>query len=120
MDLAREGLWVRELMLCPTDQCSGHTGLKNNPDWSIHKLLDPYPLWRSRAAANMSEYDIFCFILPENLLILTNFLLLLVRKSGEGIKVLIYAYLKYSFGQNNRLHYGNDSYSWFTLSIDGM
>ena len=28
---------------------SGHTGLKNDPDWSIHKLLDPYPLWCSRA-----------------------------------------------------------------------
>jgi hypothetical protein len=33
-------LWVRDC---------GHTGLKNDPDWSIHKLLDPYPLWRSRA-----------------------------------------------------------------------
>ena len=66
-------------------------------------------------AANMSEYDIFCFVLPENLLILTNFLLLFVRKSGEGIKELICAYLN-SFGQNNRLRYGNNSYSWFTLS----
>ena len=66
-------------------------------------------------AANMSEYDIFANILPENLLISTNFLLLFVRKSGEGIKELIYAYLN-SFGQNNRLRYGNNSYSWFTLS----
>jgi hypothetical protein len=66
-------------------------------------------------SANMSEYDIFCFILPENLLILTNFLLLFVRKSGEGIKELIYAYLN-SFWQNNRLRYGNNSYTWFTLS----
>ena len=68
----------------------------------------------------MSEYDIFCFNWPENLLILTNFLLLFVRKSGERIKELIYAYLN-SFGQNNRLRYGNNSYSWFTLSeyIDG-
>jgi hypothetical protein len=63
----------------------------------------------------MSEYDIFCFTLPENLLILMNFLSLFVRKSGEGIKELN------SFGQNNRLRYGNNSYSWFTLSeyIDG-
>jgi hypothetical protein len=41
---------------------SGHTGLKNDPDWSIHKLLDPYPLWRSHARPicfEMSEYDIF-------------------------------------------------------------
>ena len=66
-------------------------------------------------AANMSEYDIFANILPENLLISTNFLLLFVRKSGEGIKELIYAYLN-SFGKNNRLRYGNKSYSWFTLS----
>ena len=68
----------------------------------------------------MSEYDIFCFIWPENLLILTNCLLLFVRKSGERIKELIYAYLN-SFGQNNRLRYGNNSYSSFTLSeyIDG-
>jgi hypothetical protein len=64
-------------------------------------------------AANMSEYDIFCFILM-------NFLSLFVRKSGEGIKEFICAYLN-SFGQNNRLRYGNNSYSWFTLSeyIDG-
>jgi hypothetical protein len=54
-------------------------------------------------------------VLPENLLILTIFLLLFVRKSGEGIKELICAYLN-SFGQNNRLRYGNNSYSWFTLS----
>ena len=33
----------------PSLSGSGHTGLKNDPDWSIHKLLDPYPLWRSRA-----------------------------------------------------------------------
>jgi hypothetical protein len=71
------------------------------------------------SAANMSEYDTFCFILPENLLILTNFLLLFVRKNGEGIKELIYAYLN-SFGQNNRLRCGNNSYSWFTLGIDGI
>ena len=61
-------------------------------------------------AACISEYDIFANILPENLLISTNFLLLFVRKSGEGIKELIYAYLN-SFGQNNRLRYGNNSYS---------
>jgi hypothetical protein len=68
----------------------------------------------------MSEYDIFCFILPENVLILTNFLLVFVWKSGEGIKELIYGYLN-SFGKNNRFRYGNNSYSWFTLSeyIDG-
>ena len=33
----------------PSLSGSGHTGLKNDPDWSSHKLLDPYPLWRSRA-----------------------------------------------------------------------
>ena len=55
----------------------------------------------------MSEYVLFCFIWLENLLILTNFLLPFVRKSGEGIKELIYAYLN-SFGQNNRLRYGNN------------
>jgi hypothetical protein len=63
----------------------------------------------------MSEYDIFCFILPENLPILTNSLLLFVWKGGERIKELIYAHLN-SFGQNNRLRYGNNSYSWFTLT----
>ena len=59
-------------------------------------------------AANMSEYDIFANILAENLLISTNFLLLFVRKRGEGIRELIYAYFN-SFGQNNRLRYGNNS-----------
>jgi hypothetical protein len=33
----------------PSLSGSGHTGLKNDPDWSIQKLLNPYPLWRSRA-----------------------------------------------------------------------
>jgi hypothetical protein len=69
-------------------------------------------------AANIIEYDIFRFILPENLLILTNVLLLFVRKVVMGlIKELIYAYFN-SFGQNNRLGYGNYSYS--CLSIDLM
>ena len=58
----------------------------------------PIPPVAFTCAANTSEYDIFCFVLPENLLILTNFLLLLVRKSGEGIKELICAYLN-SFGK---------------------
>jgi hypothetical protein len=85
----------------PSLSGSGHTGLKNDPDWSIHKLLDPYPLWRSHARPIwVNTIYIFCFVLPENVLILTNFLLLFVRKSGEGIKELICAYLN-SFGQNN-------------------
>ena len=50
------------------------------------------------------------------MLILTNILLLFVRKSGDGIKELIYAYLN-SFRQNNSLRYGNNSYPWFTRSV---
>jgi hypothetical protein len=45
---------------------SGHTGLKNDSDWSIHKLyIGPIPPVAFASAANMSEYDIFCFILPD-------------------------------------------------------
>jgi hypothetical protein len=62
----------------------------------------------------MSEYDIFFL---KIFLLLTNFLLLSGPKSGEGIKELIYTRLN-SFGLKNRRCYSNDSYSWFSLSID--
>jgi hypothetical protein len=98
---------------------SGHTELKNDPDWSIHKLLDPYPMWCSHARpiwVNTIYFALFCL----KICLFWLFFLLFVRKSGEGIKELIYAYLN-SFGKSNRLRYGNNSYSWFTLSesIDG-
>jgi hypothetical protein len=76
--------------------------------------LDAYPLWRSHARpiwVNTIYLLIFCL----EICLFRRIFCCFSSESGEGIKELIYAYLN-SFGQNNRLRYGNNSYSWFTLS----
>jgi hypothetical protein len=99
----------------PSLSGSGHTGLKNDPDWSIHKLLDPYPLWRSRARPIWVNTIYFTLFGLKICLFWRIFCCFSSEKVMKGLWSWFMYYLN-SFGQNNRLRYGNNSYSLFTLS----
>jgi hypothetical protein len=99
----------------PSLSGSGHTGLKNDPDWSIHKLLDPYPLWLSHARpiwVNTIYFALFCL---KICLFWRIFCCFSSEKVVKGLRSW-FMHTWIHLGKIQALRYGNNSYSWFTLS----